>query len=157
MDMITAKDIMNPQVIAVPQDWSVQQLAEFFIEKAITGAPVLDADGRLVGVVSLTDIARYESESRRLIRDNEPHAYFLQSGDLPIDENEIRSFHIEDPPEGTVADIMTPMVFKVSPSTPVREIARMMVHGRIHRVLVVDGDEVVGILTALDLVKLLEA
>jgi len=49
MKNMTAKDIMNTEVLTVPIDWTVRELAQFFIDKAITGAPVTDDDGKLVG------------------------------------------------------------------------------------------------------------
>jgi CBS domain-containing protein len=157
MKKLVAKDIMNPNVIVVPDDWPVQKLAEFLVERAITGAPVVDGDGKLMGVVSLMDIARYESEASQEIEEEKPHDYYLQSWEDKLSPDEIRTFHIQEPPDGSVRDIMTPMVFKVDVDTTVSEIAGMMVHGRIHRLLVVEKEDMVGIITALDLVKLLEA
>lgn len=157
MKKLVARDIMNPRVISVPEDWPVQRLAEFLVEKAITGAPVVDSDGRLVGVVSLMDIARFESESKRTIEEEKPHDYYLQSWEDTLSPEEIRIFRIQDPPDCSVRDIMTPMIFKVDANTPVAEIAGIMVHGRVHRLIVVNHNEMIGIITALDLVKLLEA
>lgn len=156
MKKLLAKDIMNPQVITVPDDWPVQKLAEFLVEKAITGAPVVDGDGKLMGVVSLMDIARYASEISQEIEEDKPHDFYLQSWEDKLSPEDIRSFHIQEPPDGSVRDIMTPMIFKVNADTPVPDIAKMMVHGRIHRLMVVEKEEMVGIITALDMVKLLE-
>ncbi|MCA9740530.1 MAG: CBS domain-containing protein [Deferribacteres bacterium] len=157
MTKLVAKDIMNPRVISIPDDWPVQKLAEFLVERAITGAPVVDADGRLVGVVSLMDIARFESETKRGVEEEKPHEYYLHSWEDALSPEEVRVFHITDPPDCSVRDIMTPMVFKVEANTPVAEIAGIMVHGRVHRLLVVNNNQMIGIITALDLVKLLEA
>ena len=151
-----AKDIMNPNVISVPEDWPVQRLAEFLVENAITGAPVVDADDRLVGVVSLMDIARFESEARREVAEDRPHDYYLHSWEDMLSPEEVKTFRVQDPPDGSVRDIMTPMIFKVEIDTPVSEIAGIMVHGRVHRLLVVHKNKMVGIISALDLVKLLD-
>ena len=68
MKELTAADVMNPQVLAVRPEMTVHELSSFLTENQITGAPVLDRQGRLVGVVSETDIAeaeRYERSDRR--------------------------------------------------------------------------------------------
>src|SRR5262245_31446119 len=57
MRPITAADVMNPEVLTVPDDLPVAALASFLVEREISGAPVADAAGHLVGVVSVTDIA----------------------------------------------------------------------------------------------------
>ena len=62
MTGMIAADVMNTQVLAVRADMTVNELASFLIEHQITGAPVLDRCGRLVGVVSETDLAEAELE-----------------------------------------------------------------------------------------------
>src|ERR1700709_831290 len=57
MRPITAADVMNPRVLAASADWTLPELADFLVEHEISGAPVVDAAGRLVGVVSVTGIA----------------------------------------------------------------------------------------------------
>lgn len=153
---LTARKIMNPNVFSVPDYWNVQALARYFLEKAITGAPVIDSDGNIVGVVSATDIVRYETESDHQLHLDRPHDFYMQTWEERWNVEDFKSFHVEKSSEATVANIMTPVVFKVKADTPVTEIARMMVHGRIHRVIVVDDEKIVGIISALDLVRLLE-
>ena len=53
---ITAEEIMTRQVVTVPYDWSVDRLARFLTDKSISGAPVVDEAGQVVGVVTLSDI-----------------------------------------------------------------------------------------------------
>ncbi len=57
MRPITAADLMNPEVLTVSEELSVRELAGFLLDHEITGAPVVDREGRLVGVVSVVDIA----------------------------------------------------------------------------------------------------
>ena len=56
MENLLAKDIMNRDVLSVGMDWSIDLLADYLIDNSISGAPVTAEDGRLLGVVSLTDI-----------------------------------------------------------------------------------------------------
>lgn len=151
-----ARDIMNKEVITVPANMSVRELSQLFVDKAITGAPVVDDNNKFIGVVSLTDIARYESEREETIREERPHDFYLRSWEDKFEPDELRFFHIEEPPEATVRQIMTPVMFKVDPDVSVQHIASMMVRGRIHRLIVVEKGEVVGIVSALDLVRLVE-
>ena len=58
MRPITASDLMNPAVLAVREDMSVEELAAFLMDNEITGAPVENHRGLVVGVVSLVDIVR---------------------------------------------------------------------------------------------------
>jgi len=58
MRPITAADLMNPKVLAVRDDLTLRELAAFLIRNQITGAPVEDGAGRLVGLVSLVEVAR---------------------------------------------------------------------------------------------------
>ncbi len=61
MGRLTAKDIMTQDVLEVKADWSLRRLVEFLAENLISGAPVISEDGRLIGVVSLTDILGHDT------------------------------------------------------------------------------------------------
>ena len=61
MRPITASDLMNPEVLTVQTGMTVRELASFLIDNEISGAPVADSEGRLVGVVSLRDLMRVAS------------------------------------------------------------------------------------------------
>jgi len=56
---VTARDIMTPSVKAVPQNWTMQQLAHFLTENGITGSPVCDEGDHIIGIVTLRDIAEF--------------------------------------------------------------------------------------------------
>lgn len=151
--LLTAKDIMNPHVITVGVDMTVQQLAGFLIEHEISGAPVVDESGKLVGVVSLTDIVQTASEGSGILQDTQPD-FYVRGWEYKIERDETNQLHIEN--EGLpVGDIMTPTIFTVPEETSVSEIAKTMIAGRIHRLLVTDGNAVVGIITTLDMLKII--
>jgi predicted transcriptional regulator len=69
MRTLTANDVMNTEVLTVRVDLTVRELAAFLTEKQISGAPVVDLDGRLVGVVSVTDVAESDAERPDLVGD----------------------------------------------------------------------------------------
>ena len=154
MSKLTAADVMNPQVLAVRPDMTVHELAEFLIERQITGAPVLDRHGRLVGTVSETDIMESENDRAEMVRDRSDPEFDLRGWEDKANPEEIRELHVES--EGLfVRDIMTPAAYTVPHDTPVSQLAQTMIAGRIHRLFVTRASRVVGIVTTLDLLALL--
>ena len=150
--MIT--DVMNRQVLAVRPDMSVHELATFLTENQITGAPVIDHQGHLLGVVSETDIAECEGERADMVRDRSDPEFDLRGWEDQVNPDEIRDLHVEGG-DLSVRDIMTPAAYTIPHDTPVSRVAQTMIAGRIHRLLVTRESRVVGIVTSLDLLKLL--
>jgi predicted transcriptional regulator len=155
MKYLTAKDVMNPQVISVPADWTIEELAQFLVDKAITGAPVKNEEGKLIGVVSLTDIVRHDSLAEMELRADEPHDYYMHGWEDRLTPEDLSSFHIAEKPQVYVRDIMTPMIFKVDEKTPLPDVADTMIGGRIHRLLVTREGRVIGIVTTMDMLKVI--
>lgn len=154
---ITVQDVMNPDVITVRDDMTLQEAALFLVEHQISGAPVEDSEGRLIGVVSFTDIARAAAEMPQLdAPPPEPAArlpeYFTRLWEEPAEAESL-----PDPPAAGVAvrDIMTPELYSVAEKEPVSVAARLMLDAHIHRLLVTHGHKVTGIVTTSDLLRLL--
>lgn len=152
MQTLTARDVMNPEVLGLRVGMTVREAAGFLTDNQITGAPVLDDDGHLVGVVSLTDLAENEVERPDIMGGRAE--LDVRGWDQRVDSDDLRPLHMESD-DVLVRDIMTPTVYTVPDDTPVPEIARAMIAGRIHRLLVTRKRRVVGIVTPLDLLKLL--
>lgn len=159
MRPITAADLMSPEVLTAREDWPVAELAAFLMRHDITGAPVADAEGRLVGVVSVVDIADLVSDDED--EDDESaggrsEPDFLYHGrEATLTEDELEDLELDDE-DLRVADIMTPEIQSVSPDTQVSEIAMKMLREHLHRLLVLDADDrCVGIITTSDLLGLL--
>ena len=149
----TARNVMTMTVHTVDEDWSLEQLARFFIDKSISGAPVTSRAGNVVGVVSTTDLTRAQTE--REAPPPEEHDFFARSFEASISPEELSDIKLVRESVCKARDVMTPAVFEVSPDTSVAEIARMMVKGRIHRVFVTEKRKIVGVVSALDLLQLL--
>lgn len=150
MRPITASDLMNPEVLTVHTDMTVRELASFLIDNEISGAPVADGEGRLVGVVSLADIAAAATGEDRSGEDGS--GYFGRAWDDSLDEEDVEDLPLDGM---RVADIMTPQVFSVKEDATVSEIASLMLKGHLHRLLVTREDRAVGIITTSDLLGLL--
>jgi CBS domain-containing protein len=149
-----AADVMNADVLAVRPDLTVRELAAFLTENEITGAPVIDGQGRLLGVVSLTDIAQDETDEAGIVPDASDPAASVRGWEEEATSDEMRALHVESG-DRLVRDIMTPTAYTVPAETPVSILARTMIAGRVHRLLVVRDRRVVGIVTSLDLLKLI--
>lgn len=152
MRPITAADVMNPEVLTVQDDMTVQELANFLIENEISGAPVEDSVGRLIGVVSVTDIALAVAQGTGPGRDG--GGFFEREWDSGASHRELAALPLDDA-ELLVRDIMTPGVHSVSDEALVPEVAERMIENHIHRLLVTREGRVVGILSTSDLLGLL--
>jgi len=151
MVSLLAKDIMNPDVLSVGLDWSVKQLADFFIENSISGAPVISEDNKLQGVVSMTDLIRQKSMPGTIFHSEDIDECYIYSPERQYSPAEIESSRIDAEALMIVRDIMTPVTFNVNEYTKIQDIADAMLRGRIHRVFVTRNDDLIGIITTMDM------
>ena len=153
---LTAQDLMNPEVITVRDQMTVRELASFLTDQEISGAPVEDENGSLIGVVSVTDIVRAASSGGdRLMNGHDREAHFYTRGwEEEISADELESLHLEND-ELLVGEIMTPSVFAVEADAPINTVAQSMMDSHLHRLLVVRGEKVVGIVSTSDMLALL--
>lgn len=154
LDACRAGDLMTRALLVAHADWSVNELAQFLVSNGISGAPVVDDRERLLGVVSVTDIARHASmaEDERDLRNR--HHYYTDALDFSLDDDSVDEFGKSDDDLPLVRDIMTPAVFDVDVNASIRDVSLAMVKNRIHRVLVSDNGRVVGIVSALDILAI---
>jgi CBS domain-containing protein len=125
-------------------------VARLFEENEISGAPVVDAQGRVVGVVSRTDLIRRYTEGDS---DYDPKYLLELFGSDEADEDEPGPM---PEPLITVDDFMTSDPITAPPTANVQTLAAKMVNSRVHRVVIIDDQRFpVGIVTSLDLVKAL--
>ncbi len=154
LDRVKAKDVMTCEVLVAHSDWPLQALSEFFVEYAISGAPVTGEDGKLLGVVSTTDLVRFQALPVKNPIPVGPHRFYLEPHDEALSEEEMWSLSVhENENEATVKDIMTYAVFNVDENEPLQRVIDAIVRGSIHRVFVTRGEKLVGIITALGLLE----
>ncbi len=164
------KDVMQREVVTVTPSTPVRTLLKRLVSEQISGVPVVTEEGEIVGVVSTTDVVRLGAGEKELnaaglvweplVLPNEEYGeesltpFFMESRDWRYPtENQTGSL-----PEGvfdgyTVEDIMTEAVFTVKPTDTVEDAGKFLLQGRIHRALVVEDDQLKGIVTAFDLLK----
>lgn len=153
---LRARDVMIPHVVTVSPDLPLDALQDLLLAERIGGVPVLER-GRLVGMVSRSDIVRALSLERSLagvVADSLVGAEFAPGEDqgtgvVPDSVRERLRAH-------RVRDVMITDILSVSPDAPVAEVARIMVDRHVHRLPVVAPDgRLEGIIGSLDLVRLL--
>ena len=149
-----ARDIMRRMVMAVRPSLTVRELATFLIDHEISGAPVEDASGNLVGVVTVTDIANSLSMGGKRLSDRSADSYWAHGWEDSLSLEDIGDLHVEDG-ELEVGDIMSSTVLTASATDSVAKLAKLMLEAHLHRVLITDGGTVVGIVTSSDLLRLL--
>lgn len=155
---MTARDLMTSEILVVAEDMTLAELAEFLVGHEISGTVVCDQQGKSSGVVSLTDIATAEAEGGQSLGAERPSYYDLGWDDSAAYRltDEWDSIAIRVPRgELRVRDIMSPKILSVPPETSAADVARIMLESHIHRVLVEDQGQLLGIVTTSDLLRLL--
>jgi CBS domain-containing protein len=152
----TARDLMQTRVVTLSPDAPLHSVQRVFVEEGIHGAPVVDQEGRVLGVVTSMDILRAAADEL----DTAPAepSYFRYDLDLHSFDWDRAPADLRERIEGaTAADVMTPELVTVGPEAPVAAIARALRENAVHRVLVVEDGELRGIVSSMDLVGLLES
>ena len=152
-------DVMTRSVVTLSGKMTLEQAAERLVEKGISGAPVVDDQGRLVGILSESDLLRQlkrvaeETVGKRYLTESVHSLALLTflSDTHPgaVDEvyRQLRSVH--------VADAMTRRVETVKPTDSLETVAAVMIQHDVNRVPVLEGNRVVGIVTRTDLARVL--
>jgi CBS-domain-containing membrane protein len=146
-----AKDILTERVLSVTPDTPVAHVARLLREKHISGVPVLNQQGRIVGIVTEIDLIKRHARIHMPI--------YLPILDSPIFLEDPRRYQ-EDVRRvlGTTAEeIMTRKVRTASPETSVEDLATMMVEERANPIPIIDAEgALVGIVSHTDVVHLVE-
>ena len=144
------KDVMTPNVITVGPDTTVQALATLLSERGISGAPVVDSEGRMIGIVSEGDLLhRAELGTERPAERRS--SWWLEHFASGLARDYVKSHG------RTVGDIMTREVVTVSEDTALADVATLLETKRIKRVPVMREDRIVGIVSRSNLVRALGA
>jgi CBS domain-containing protein len=140
---------MRQNVVTIDPQLTIQEVLQLFLERHITGAPVVDEDGRLLGVISQTDLLRHQRSGAALA--NPPKSYYEET------DGEVLVHHLQLDPSATkrAEDIMTPAAFMVEDTAPVTAVAEIMLREQVHRLIVTRGGKLAGIVTSMDLLRVL--
>ena len=144
----TAADLMSPNPISLDANASVREAIDLMIERNIGAAPVIDENGRSIGVVTMTDILVHNREYVLFEKKNSRLIHSLPQ------ENEDGSSVVSDRliDRAVVRDIMTPAVFTVHDNAPVRNVIRKLLDLDIHHIFVADDNGIiVGVISGRDI------
>jgi CBS domain-containing protein len=145
LDNMTAADLMSANPLSIREDATVAEAVRFMTDHAVSGVVVINDAGRSVGVLTQTDILIHNREH-------------MHGKDMPlvpmaeVAENWLDEGAFAGPT--FVSEVMTPIIFTVRAIDPARKVVEQMLSLHIHRIFVVDEDDVViGVVTALDVLR----
>lgn len=144
-----AEDIMSHPVAAVRADQTIREAAQVMATRGVSGVAVLDGNGRAVGILSASDIVRYETTRRTWVVGEEQYRRLRELAGRTLG----KGAHLEHVEEERVREVMTPKIVKVPAAASVAFVAKVMDDQRIHRVLVEKQGRIAGIVTALDIAR----
>jgi CBS domain-containing protein len=143
---VNASDVMTSNVITVGRDTPVRDAIRLMLDQGISGLPVTDGSGKVVGILSEGDLLR-----RAEMHTERHHSRWLEFllGPGRLAEEYVRTHGRR------VGEIMTADVVSVAEETPLAEIVQLMQRHHIKRLPVLRGDALVGIITRADLMRAL--
>lgn len=145
--MLTAKDIMTSEVITVPPELSVMELAGLLLAHKIGGAPVVAADRTLLGVVTESDLIDQKKNLHL------PTLISIFDSFLYLENPNKADHELKKMMGRTVGDIYVKGAVSVQEDTPLSDIATIMSEQRIHTLPVVAAGTVVGVIGKSDLIR----
>lgn len=145
--MLTAADIMTRTVHSVRAETSIEDLARIFIETGVSTLPVVDAAGRVEGIVTETDLVEQNKPLHI------PTVISIFDWVLYLESEKNFREQVEKMTARKVGEICTREVVTCTPETPVAEIAALMVDHKAHLIPVVEAGKVVGVVARLDIIR----
>ena len=141
-------ELMNPDVVSLQPEMTVPEAQELLARRSVSGAPVVDSRGRVLGVVSQNDLVRSTAHPDTAAKTGQ----FFTS----VEEYEDLGLTPVVPSSLRVAEVMSRRVYHVSRDAGVAVAANIMRERHIHRLLVLDKGVLVGVVTSLDLLRVVE-
>ena len=147
--MIRAQDIMSRDVVTLPAQLDFATAARILLDNHFNGAPVVDDQGRLLGILCQSDLV---AQHKRL---PVPTLFTLLDSFVRLTPTKQLEKQVRKIAALTVAEAMTPDPITVSPDTGIETIAGLMVDSNLHTLPVVEEDKLVGVIGKEDVLKTL--
>ncbi|MBT8342041.1 MAG: CBS domain-containing protein [Desulfatitalea sp.] len=147
--MLTAAQIMTTELITLSPETDIAQAARVLLDNGINGAPVVDDQGRLVGILCQSDLV---VQQKRIPM---PTVFTLLDSYVSLTSTKQWEKQIRKISALTVAEAMTPDPVTITGQTPLDDIAGLMVDNNLHTLPVVDDDRLVGIIGKEDVLRTL--
>ena len=142
-----ARDIMTSPVVTTTEDATVAEAAALMVEHGTSCLPVLNRDGQLTGIITHSDFGFH-----RKFLPMADHLYTLMGSFVRPETVEMVAREVS---ARRIGDVMSQPVVTLEEDAPVAKVADLMISKGIHRLPVTRGNELVGIITRHDLVKLM--
>lgn len=156
---LRARDLMRTEVACLSPEDTIESALQSFEELRISGAPVVDGAGRMVGVLTLSDVARPEHTSGDRLETAPREFDLAEESEGAGDElpGEVffakEDYSVEVRGRELVSDWMAEEVLSVRPDAPLSEVCEAMVNQGIHRLFVTQGDKLVGVVSSFDVMR----
>jgi len=147
--MLKAIDIMTPDPVTLTPETDIRTAATLLLDKKINGAPVVDAKGRLVGVLCQSDLVAQQKQVTM------PSVFAMLDGFIALSSRDDFERELQKIAATNVAQAMTKDPKTVSPQTPLEEIATVMVNEKLYTLPVVDSGKLVGVVGKEDILRTL--
>jgi len=153
LNQVLLSELMSKDVLTVYEGWSVRRLSQFFLKHKLSGAPVIAADDELVGVVTQSDIIRFESNEPSEADVKKLISQFCGPFGGDIDPAEVRRIQDKANDYCTVNSIMTPTVRSIDINSSLTQAYEVLVNEDIHRLFITKNGLLVGVISARDILK----
>lgn len=148
---LLARDLMRVQLVTIDAGASLSEVERILSESRISGAPVIDRRGTIVGVVSVRDLIERYAEAPESRSSRRKSTFYLSTED--VEDDELEEFETPQESEETAADVMTPAVHTIDADATLEEVARTMAELVIHRILVTENARIVGLISSIDVLR----
>ena len=145
--MLLAQDIMTKDVITVHPQTPVRELAALLLNHKISGVPVVDEAGKVLGVVTESDLI-FQNKKVHL-----PTAVAILDAFLFLERPEKLEQEMKKIAGSMAGDICSAELISVTPETPLDELATLMAEKKIHTLPVLDGGRLAGVIGKSDIIR----
>lgn len=136
------KEIMSKRVITVSPESSLKEVGEILKEKRISGLPVVDSGGSIVGIITLTDMLNILNR-----------LYKWKELDKAESGLKLSNLFEKEKRGAKVRDFMTKNVFVLSENDTIEEVMELMFNKSVHTLPVADKGKIVGVVGRRDLIR----
>ncbi len=145
--MLTAGDVMTRDVITVKKKTTIRELAELFNRHRISSAPVVDDNGEMIGIVTETDLIEQDKNLHI------PTVISLFDWVIYLESDKKFEKELKKMTGQSVGEIYSEEFVKVTPATPVSDVADILSSRKMNAIPVLDGNKIVGIVARIDLIR----
>lgn len=158
LPILTARDLMTKPVVTLRAEQGIREAAAALLEAGVHGAPVVEESGLVIGVLSMTDLTRYErGRETQLQKESDYYRMAREGRERGVSWS--KGWHLESPEDATVREVMSPFVISVYEDAMIADVVSILLRNQIHRLIVVrnPGPALVGVVSETDILAAVHA